>query len=1275
MKAQARQEGRIQAGSPVARLKWVGVAIVLLVLAMGAVGSRAEARLPDRSQPPDLFINAASESGTSFSTTSISIPTYPYAQYLEQHYSPTYNMTYPVLDWDAYNAADPQPAPKDYELLVLENAYLKVTVLPELGGRLYQIINKATGQNQLYQNPVIKPTHWGPPEQGWWLSAGGIEWCLPVDEHGYEWGIPWSWSVVTAADGVTVTVQDTPASDRLRAMVDIHLPSDRAYVVVKPRLENPTSAPIDYKFWINAAIAPGAANKPTEDLAFVFNAPKMSVHSTGDDRLPGAFPIMPTGPDYLFNWPVHEGIDYSHLRNWTRWLGFFEYPQAIKGFSGVYDEGQEEGLVRVFPPEIARGSKGFATGWSQALPWSTWTDKENSGGVEIHGGVAPTFWDTTQLPPGGFVTWREFWYPVQELGAVTAASEAGALRVTKAADTLQVGLQPTQAWAPGESELFVWQRTSCTELAHWYMGAVEPAQGYQNGLVVGDFTTDEVSVAYVNADHEVLIGYGPTDCLDYVTPEPHLGYGLNVRLTERIPSLVNPLDFDWVKLWEEYSGLPTTPLDQKVLFNINCAAFVYDMNGWRSHVRGIAQAGSGLVQAYEICNEPNVQNANMGGHSPDPQLFTDMLRIAWEEIKAVDPKAMVVSGGLAPVGRIPEPWPCGEGNNCVVMDEWVFLEDMLENGAAAYMDAFGYHPYGFASPPERDPDLVSNAFAFRGVENLHEILINAGWNDMPVWITEFNWFRRPLDDGQNCDGDQTYLTYFKWQEVSAETQADYLVRAFEYADTHWPWLEGMFVWNLDWHDYKLEHPCLHSRFYALRRWDGTSLGAPTPAYASLATMPKRPGLLAHPILSVTPERWSHLAVLEEPRTYTTVVTIDNEGVDTLTWTAAISPTSDFAPTLSSVSGTQGEPLTVTVDTGDFGARGTYTATLVVDALPDGTLNTPQDIVITVKALNRDDLKQVFLPLILDNYSPPSVPVVPHGPSKIGVHAIGEGGTLDLVQWAHDGGGHVAVVKGLSFGYLCQVKAISPETVTVGRWPDSYWETIVPEGDPATKASQYLQRHMQEWAPYAGCVDYWEVLNEVDPLLIDGHVWLANFYKAAMDIAEANGYKLGIFSYSTGVPEIYEWEAIVETGVFARAQQGGHILSLHEYGAPLMSDLWGEAMPSYPGQDPDDPSLPRYPDRGVMAGRYRHLYRDLLIPRNEVIPLIITETNLGIDDPETRAAYFLDEIAFYDDRLREDDYVLGMAIFTLGGGIVGWDHFDYYDFLPDLADRIVSLKDQ
>ena len=259
--------------------------------------------------------------------------------------------------------AAPAPVSVTYELLVMENEYLTVTVLPALGGRVYQIIDKATGENHLYQNPVIKPTRWGPPEQGWWLAAGGIEWCLPVEEHGYEWGVPWAWEVLTSTRGVTVTVRDSDAPDRLRAEIALFLPADRAALNVTPRLENPTAAAIDYKFWMNAALAPGPENLPSAETEFIFNAARVAIHSTGDSRLPGAGD-PPTAPDHVISWPVYQGVDYSRLGNWREWIGFFEYPQAMDDFVGLYNHAQTSGWRASSPTRSRAARRASATAGS-----------------------------------------------------------------------------------------------------------------------------------------------------------------------------------------------------------------------------------------------------------------------------------------------------------------------------------------------------------------------------------------------------------------------------------------------------------------------------------------------------------------------------------------------------------------------------------------------------------------------------------------------------------------------------------------------------------------------------------------------------------------------------------------------------------------------------------------------------------------------------------------------------------------------------------------------
>jgi len=1230
---------------------------------------------------------------TRFYTTQITIPTYPYSDYLTEVFTPTYNMTYTVLDWPTYNASTPTPTLQNYTLLVLKNDYLTVTVMPELGGRVYQIIDQATGQNHLYQNPVIKPTRWGPVEQGWWLAVGGIEWGLPVAEHGYEWGIPWQWTVVTSTAGITVTVRDTDAEDRLRAAINIHLPAAGAYLAVTPHLENPTATSIAYKFWSNAAIAPGAPNAPTADLHFIFNAAEMAVHSTGDERLLAPGTPTPSGPDQRFTWPEHNGVDFSRLGNWDEWLGFFEYPQAVDDFVGVYSTDLDVGLLRIFPHEVARGAKGFGYGWEAPISNENWTD-DDSGSVEIHGGVAPTFWDEAFLEPGTTLAWTEFWYPLHEATGITQATEDGVLYVAAQDGQIYVEFHPTAAHPVSATTLHIWDRAACGAMLHQPLPALRPFTTYSLTHPAGGRALEQLSIVLEGAAGEVLLAHNDAGCQTFVPPAPHLGYGLNVRKLDRLDDLFAPLQFEWVKLWREYMPednndmlMPPTHLPYKTLYLINCGVDdIKDPATWAAHVDQIVQAGLGIVDAYEICNETNVDDFWLGTESPpNPRRFAEMLCTAQARIRAIDPHAYIVSGGLAPVGRISGNaggWP---GNNGGAMDERTYLQALLDNGAGACIDALGYHPYGFAYPPEQDPHAVSNGFAFRGAEVMHDILVNNGYTDLPIWATEFNWIRRPEGDGwETCDENAEYEGAFRWQEVSAQTQADYLVRAYQYADRHWPWMGGMFVWNLDWHDYRVYAsspggyiPCHHSHYYSLRRHDGTYLGAPTPAYTAVLTMDKRPGLWLPTALVITPTAQVLSFNLTAPRTQTATFDIQTGGYGTFTWTASVLPGSTFTPTLPLTTGAAGTALPVVIAPEDILIHlypettrfwsGDFTATLRVTTTPTEVLKGSQ--ILTVGVQVRPEGARIYLPLVLQQ---PSTARGPHGPSKLGVHAIANGGTVDLVEMVHAGGGHVAVVKGLSFDYLEQVKQISPETVTIGRWTHYRWETIQAEGDVQEQAALYMHMHMEVWEPHQAYVDYWEILNEVDPPSIAGHVWLAEFFSAAMHIAEQNGYRLALFSYSMGVPEIYEWEAIADTGVFARAQQGGHILSLHEYANP-MDARWGEALPLYPGQDPTDPSLPRYPDRGVLTGRYRHLYRDILIPRGEVIPLVITECNLGIDDPVERGKIFVAEMSWYDDRLREDDYVIGMTIFTLGG--ISWKHFDFYDFLPALAERIILLKDE
>jgi hypothetical protein len=361
------------------------------------------------------------------------IATYPFKDFWHQEQNATLNFPYSRFDRAAYLASNPQPTPQDYPLVVLENDYLRLTLLPDVGGRLYQAFFKPTGHDEFYQNSVLKPSPWGPTEQGGWLAAGGMEWGFPVPEHGYEWATRWGYIVLPRDDEVTITVFDG-GRDRVRALVDITLAAGESRFTVHPRVENPTAIAASFQFWLDAMLAPGGTNHTAADLEFIFPANQMTLHSTGDATMP---------PERQpFSWPVFNNRDLSLLGNWTQWLGFFENPAAQGNFMAVYNHSADEGMVRVYPSDVARGAKSFGLGWgANAIAPSEYTD-DDSAYVELHGGLTPTFWDQAELAAGAAIDWTETWYPVAGISGLVYADENGAINLHKEAGGLRVGLFP-----------------------------------------------------------------------------------------------------------------------------------------------------------------------------------------------------------------------------------------------------------------------------------------------------------------------------------------------------------------------------------------------------------------------------------------------------------------------------------------------------------------------------------------------------------------------------------------------------------------------------------------------------------------------------------------------------------------------------------------------------------------------------------------------------------------------------------------------------------------
>jgi hypothetical protein len=367
-----------------------------------------------------------------FYESTISIPTYPVEAHQSDALSPVFKWPYRRTDMAAFAAANVTPVARTYKTLILENQYLLITFLPELGGRILQVEHKPTATRMFYNNTVRKPTVWGPPEQSGWFALGGLEWDLPVEEHGYAWGEPWGYiPLVFGPERAAVTLFTPQDGRALNASVTVELLAGAASFTVELRIANASNASQRFDFWHNAMLAPGSGAGISPAIHFILPTKSMMVHSTADARLPAA--------GQQVTWPMYNGRDISRLETWNQYAGMFESPAAHGPFAAVYDTQQDAGAVRVFPADVARGSKIFALGGTQALDSALYAD-DGSAYVELHGGIAPIFSQQTELPPAADITWRETWYPVAGLGDLSTANELAALHVQTNATAITVAL-------------------------------------------------------------------------------------------------------------------------------------------------------------------------------------------------------------------------------------------------------------------------------------------------------------------------------------------------------------------------------------------------------------------------------------------------------------------------------------------------------------------------------------------------------------------------------------------------------------------------------------------------------------------------------------------------------------------------------------------------------------------------------------------------------------------------------------------------------------------
>ena len=313
-----------------------------------------------------------------------------------------------------------------YKALILENEYLKVTVLPELGGRLYSAFDKRNSREFFYRNHVIKPQLVG--LTGAWF-AGGIEWNFPRG-HRPSTMEPIEACCRGSEDGsASIFVGEIDKISGLRFSVEIRLQPGKAFIEETVAIHNPTDLPARYMFWSTSA------EYETPDLELRYPM-KWMIDEHNRKKYP---------------WP----FDRETGRHDLRWTKNTYGPTTIfganvtKDYFGTYDRSQDCGAVHIANYREVPGKKMWAWGMDRfGRRWNELLTDDDGPYVELQSGNPDNQQEFLVLEPHAGRTWKEYWFQAIETGPFTHAGLYGAMAWRIAGDrdgfTLDFKLRPNE---------------------------------------------------------------------------------------------------------------------------------------------------------------------------------------------------------------------------------------------------------------------------------------------------------------------------------------------------------------------------------------------------------------------------------------------------------------------------------------------------------------------------------------------------------------------------------------------------------------------------------------------------------------------------------------------------------------------------------------------------------------------------------------------------------------------------------------------------------------
>ena len=327
-------------------------------------------------------------------------------------------------------------APTSWEAVHLENEYLRVMILPAIGGRIHVVQDRKTGYDVFYRQNVIKPALVG--LLGPWIS-GGVEFNWP-QHHRPSTYMPTDWSIEPTADGgAVVWCSEHEPTERMKGMHGVTLRPGSSLLELQARLTNRTALTQTFLWWANVCVR-------VHDDYEAFFPPDVTYVADHAKRAMSTFPVA-DGRYY--------GIDYGSRpprEADLRWYRNIPVPTSYmcmgtdKDFFGGYDHAAGEGYVHWADHTISPGKKLWTWGNHEfGYAWDRELTDEDGPYAELMAGV---FTDNQPdfgfLLPGEVRTFSQFWYPLVGTGPAHEANLDAAVHLERRGHDVRLGVAVTR---------------------------------------------------------------------------------------------------------------------------------------------------------------------------------------------------------------------------------------------------------------------------------------------------------------------------------------------------------------------------------------------------------------------------------------------------------------------------------------------------------------------------------------------------------------------------------------------------------------------------------------------------------------------------------------------------------------------------------------------------------------------------------------------------------------------------------------------------------------